>query len=85
VLGLAWGTWVADGWRPDLADAPADGSARAPGATPETVRGGGLLSWPWQVDGEALLMHVAQRDKGAQRAGYPLLLARDLPPTPEGW
>lgn len=85
VRGLAWGTWVADAWRPDYAAAPADGSARAPGATPETVRGGALLSWPWQVDGEALLMHVAHRDRGAQRAGYPLLLARDLPPAREGW
>ena len=84
VRGLAWGSWVADTWRPDLADAPADGSARAPGATPETVRGGGLLSWPWQVDGEALLMHVAHRDNAGTRAFFPLLLARDLPPAREG-
>ena len=78
IRGLGWGSWVEDGWHPSYRGAPSDGSAWEPREILEVVRGGAFLSWPWQTDGEALLLHAAHRDR-EQRCGFPLLVARDLP------
>ncbi len=78
VRGMAWGAWVEDGWHPAYAGAPDDGRGWDSPALPEVVRGGAFLSWPWQIDWEALLLHVAHRER--KREGkFPRLLARDLP------
>jgi hypothetical protein len=80
VYGLAWGTWVDDGWAPSYKDAPGDGSAREPHELPEVVRGGGApMQWPWQVGGEALLLLTVVRER-REKGTAPVLLARDLPP-----
>jgi Leucine-rich repeat (LRR) protein len=76
--GLGWGTWVEDGWHDSYAGAPIDGSAWEPKELPEMIRSGAFLSWPWQMDGEALLLHVAHREHQVNR-NFPILLARDLP------
>jgi formylglycine-generating enzyme required for sulfatase activity len=79
VHGLAWGTWVDDGWFDSYGRASADGSAREPRARPEVMRGGGApMLVPWQVGGEAMLLLVAHREK-RQKGNAPVLLARDLP------
>ncbi len=78
IRGMGWGTWVEDGWHPTYEGAPDDGRAWDPGEIPEVVRGGAYLSWPWQMDGEALLMHAAHRER-KPRGNFPLLLARNLP------
>jgi len=79
VHGLPWGTWVDDGWAPSYKGAPADGSARQPYELPQVVRGGGApRSFPWQVDGEALLLLTIHRDR-AEKGMFPVLAARDLP------
>jgi formylglycine-generating enzyme required for sulfatase activity len=81
VGGLAWGSWVEDAWRPTYLGAPGDGSTRLPPPLPETLRGGALLSWPWQTDGEILLLHVTNRERRSS-ASFPLLLGRNLPFRP---
>lgn len=78
IRGLGWGTWVEDGWHPSYQGAPLDGSAWEPRELPEVARSGALLSWPWQIDGEAILLHVAHRER-VQSQAFPMLLARDLP------
>jgi formylglycine-generating enzyme required for sulfatase activity len=81
IHGLGWGSWVEDSWHRSYQNAPQDGSAWEPHQLPEVARGGGFLSWPWQVDGEALLLHAAHRER-SQSALFPILLALDLPPSP---
>lgn len=78
VHGLGWGSWVEDGWQLSYRDAPSDGSAWKPRQIPQVARGGALLSYPWQVDGEALLLHAAHRERLFDR-NFPVMLARDLP------
>lgn len=77
VYGLGWGSRVEDSWHSSYRNAPTDGSAWEPREVPEVVRGGAFLSWPWQTDGEALLLHAAHRER--VQTVFPLLLARDLP------
>ncbi len=79
--GLGWGSWVEDSWHPDYTGAPADGSAWEPVSPPELVRGGAFLSFPWQLDAEALLLHPAHRESLTD-GRFPLRLARNLPPRP---
>ena len=78
VRGLGWGTWVEDGWHANYEGAPDDGRSWDPQEIPEVVRGGGYQSWPWQIDGEALLMHAAHRERKS-KGNFPLLLAHNLP------
>lgn len=78
VRGLGWGTWVEDSWHSTYEGAPDDARSWDPHAIPEVVRGGAYLSWPWQMDGEALLLHAAHRERKS-KGNFPLLLARNLP------
>ena len=78
VRGLGWGTWVEDSWHANYQGAPNDGQSWDPHEIPEVVRGGAYLSWPWQMDGEALLMHAAHRERKS-KGNFPLLLAHNLP------
>lgn len=78
ICGMGWGTWVEDGWHATYEGAPDDGRAWDPAAIPTVVRGGAYLSWPWQIDGEALLMHAAHRER-KPKGNFPLLLACNLP------
>jgi formylglycine-generating enzyme required for sulfatase activity len=78
ICGLGWGTWVEDGWHASYQGAPCDGSAWEPREIPQVVRSGALLSYPWQIDGEALLLHTTHRERPPSQS-FPLLLARDLP------
>lgn len=80
VCGMGWGSWVEDGWHRLYRGAPADGSAWEPREWPNVVRSGALLSFPWQMDGEALLLHASHRER-AQNQSLPVLLALDLPPA----
>ena len=80
VCGMGWGTWVEDSWHRSYRGAPADGSAWEPRELPELARGGGLMSYPWQMEGEALLLHATHRER-VQSQRFPVLLARDLPPA----
>lgn len=77
-FGVDGGTWVEDGWHSNYEGAPEDGAAWEPRERPEMVRGGGWLSWPWQVEGEQLLLHPANRERKGEGT-FPLLVARDLP------
>jgi len=78
ICGMGWGTWVEDSWHRSYSGAPSDGSAWEPRELPELARSGGLMSYPWQMDGEALLLHVSHRER-VQNQKFPVLLARDLP------
>ncbi len=78
VRGLGWGTWVEDSWHANYEGAPNAGESWEPHEIPEVVRGGAYQSWPWQMDGEALLMHAAHREQ-KPNGKFPLLLARNLP------
>lgn len=80
VQALGWGEWVDDGWHPTYKGAPAGTAAWDPKTRPETVRGGALDLWPWQVGGEVLLGHAASRDRSGDGAMHAVRLASDLPP-----
>ncbi len=79
VLGLGWGEWVDDGWHANYVDAPARSTSWEPMTLPEVVRGGALELWPWQVGGEALLLHAAARGRAPEGAVNAVRLASDLP------
>jgi hypothetical protein len=78
VHGMAWGTWVEDGWSSTHGKTPLDGAPRRPTEVPTTTRGGGLEAWPWQDTGEILALHATFRDRGGTY--HPLLWGSDLPP-----
>jgi len=78
--GLGWGEWVDDGWHPTYKGAPTGSAAWDPKTRPETVRGGSLALWPWQVGGEVLLCHAACRDRAGDGSIHAVRFAADLPP-----
>lgn len=80
ICGMGWGSWVEDSWHRSYGGAPSDGSAWEPRELPELARSGGLMSYPWQMEGEALLLHATHRER-VQSQRFPVLLARDLPPA----
>ncbi len=77
-LGLMWSEWVDDGWQPSYRKAPCDSRAWQPRVEPETVRGGALELWPWQVS-EAIQCHVVVRERGGV-ALHSVRPTWDLPP-----
>jgi formylglycine-generating enzyme required for sulfatase activity len=69
VWGLQFGEWVADSWHSSYVGAPENCGAWEPSAVPGMTRGGGVLSYPWQDEAEALFAHAAFRSEEKAYAG----------------
>lgn len=80
VWGMVFGEWVGDGWHGSYEAAPLDGAAWEPAALPETTRGGGGATYPWQARFEVLGCHAAFRDRAdGPRCTSGVRLAMSLP------